>query len=257
MEDGMDSNLMVPSLDVHYQPVVALESGRVIAAEALVRFHRPDGSLASPAEDGLIDRIETDPNALKVLMERLFLALASEVVPLFDRFSDFYVGVNVPPTILGSGVIFEIMKELSLLRYVNRFMVEVTERQALTDIGREALAAARELGIRIAVDDFGTGESGLRQIMGLEFDVLKIDRSLVSPLMVDVSAERLLRGVVALASALRVRVTAEGVETREQAFFLRAAGVDYGQGWYWSKALPVDDFAHALERGYPDKQLWV
>jgi sensor c-di-GMP phosphodiesterase-like protein len=71
----------------------------------------------------------------------------------------------------------------------------------------------------------------------------------VTPLLKDPLAERLLRGVVALAGALKVKVTAEGVETAEQALFVRAAGVDCGQGWYWSKALPAAAFADRLQQG--------
>jgi sensor c-di-GMP phosphodiesterase-like protein len=125
---------------------------------------------------------------------------------------------------------------------------EITERQALTDAGREALAIARPLGLRVAMDDFGTGQSGLKQLIGLPLDMLKIDKSEVDPLMKDPTADRVLRGVVALAAALRVKVIAEGVETREQAFFLRAAGVDAGQGWLWSKAVPAEELERLVQK---------
>ena len=74
---------------MHYQPVVDLHTGAVAGAEALMRFVRADGSLASPAEDGLIDRIETDPVAVVTLMERLFECLARDAAPLFDRVPGF------------------------------------------------------------------------------------------------------------------------------------------------------------------------
>ncbi len=253
----MPESITVPPLAVHYQPVVALDSGRVVGAEALIRFRRPDGSLASPTEGGLIDQIEASPAAIVDLMRELLVVLAREAVPLFRAHPDFYIGVNVPPSVLGTGAVRVILDDLGLAPFMSRFLVEVTERQALTPVGREALAAARALGSRVALDDFGTGQSGLQQIMGLEFDVLKIDRSQVEPLLTSVTADRLLRGVVALAGALRVRVTAEGVETREQALFLHAAGVDYGQGWYWSKALPVDEFERALITGFADRCRWL
>ncbi len=240
----------VPPLRMHYQPVVDLTSGRVVGCEALIRFVKPDGSLASPAADGLIDRIESDPSALATLLQRQFEAIASDMLPLFDRERRFYVSVNVPPVTLGSGIIAELLPRLGLDRYLERFVCEITERQAMTDVGRAALAEARRSGIRVAVDDFGTGQSGLMQIMGLEFDILKIDRSQIVPLLKDPLAERLLRGVIALAGALRARVTAEGIETAEQALFVRAAGVDSGQGWFWSKALPVDEFAQTLVSGF-------
>lgn len=244
------SGMAVPPFIVHYQPVVDLHTGAVVGAEALLRFVAPDGSLLSPAQDGLIDRIENDPIAVVELMERLFDSLMKDASPLFDRVPGFYLSVNVPPSVLGTGHIARIMAASGMDRHRTRLVAEVTERQALTDVGREALARSRAAGIRVAVDDFGTGQSGLAQLMGLEFDILKIDRSQVRPLLKSVTAERLLRGIVALAGPLRVRLTAEGVETKEQAFFLRAAGVDYGQGWYWSKATPIDDFERAMHLGY-------
>lgn len=252
----MGSNVPVPPLVVHYQPVVELETGRVAGAESLIRFRLEDGTLVSPAQDGLIERIEADSSSLERLMRELLREIAKEIVPLFEQNRWFYVGVNVPPAVIGTGVVRDIFKELLLWPHAHRFMVEVTERQALSPEGRDALAAVRALGARVAIDDFGTGQSGLQQIIGLDFDVLKVDRSQVQALMTSPLADRLLRGVVALAGALRVHVTAEGVETREQALFLRAAGVDCGQGWYWSKALPAAEFADVLTSGFVEKQRW-
>jgi sensor c-di-GMP phosphodiesterase-like protein len=250
--DQESQGVVVPPLTVYYQPVVDLQTGAVVGSEALMRFVRADGSLASPAEGGVIDRIESDPVAVVELMERLFECLARDAAPLFDRVPGFYVSVNVPPTVLGTGLIARILEESRMDRHRTRLVAEITERQALTDVGRAALSKGRAAGIRVAIDDFGTGQSGLGQLMGLEFDILKIDRSQVEPLLKSASAERLLRGVVALAGPLHVRLTAEGVETRSQAFFLRAAGVDYGQGWYWSKALPIDGFERVLREGFAD-----
>jgi EAL domain-containing protein (putative c-di-GMP-specific phosphodiesterase class I) len=252
----MSQPVDVPPMQVVLQPVVDLIDGRVIGAEALLRFREPSGDLVSPAKGGLIDRIEADPIAVVRLMEGLFGALSSIGPRLFAQSADFYISINVPPVILGWGVVGRVLKEAGLEAYRHRIVAEITERQALTDAGREVLALARQWGLRVAIDDFGTGESGLRQIMGIGFDVLKLDRSLVVPVMRDPQADRLVRGVVALAGALRVKLVAEGVETREQAFFLRAAGVDAGQGWYWSKALPPDAFEKVLNAGFPAMRRW-
>ena len=102
----------------------------------------------------------------------------------------------------------------------------------------------------MALDDFGTGHSGLSQIVGLDLDFLKIDRSLLVPILDNPTAARMLRGIVGLAAALRLRTVAEGVETWEHAFFLRAAGVDFGQGYFWSKAVPGTEIEALLERGF-------
>lgn len=242
----MSTAPVVPPIVVHYQPVVELTTGRIVGCEALIRFVAANGELVSPAKDGVIDRIEADPESLNLLLERLLEAVARDMIPLFQQHRGFYVSVNVPPVTLGTGVLAKLLPQVGFDLHLDRLVCEITERQAMTDVGRAALATARRFGIRVALDDFGTGESGLKQVMGLEFDILKIDRSQVIPLLKDPLAERLLRGVIALAGALHVKVTAEGVETAEQALFVRAAGVECGQGWYWSKALPVAEFARVL-----------
>ena len=174
--------------------------------------------------------------------------------PLFARFPDFYVSVNVPPAMLGDGRLLAMVGELGLTPCVNRLVCEVTERQALSAAGRAALDSARKSHVRIAMDDFGTGNSGLAQLLGMTIDVLKLDRSQVEHLLKDPTADRLVRGIVALANVLRARTVAEGVETAAQAFFLLAAGVDYGQGWFWSKALPPEDLPRVIEEGFGDRQ---
>jgi sensor c-di-GMP phosphodiesterase-like protein len=102
----------------------------------------------------------------------------------------------------------------------------------------------------VAIDDFGTGHSGLMQIVGLDFDILKIDHSLIETVLTNQTAARMLRGIVALAAALRLRTVAEGVETGDEAFFLRAAGVDCGQGWFWSRAVSSREASRMLKEGY-------
>jgi EAL domain-containing protein (putative c-di-GMP-specific phosphodiesterase class I) len=144
------------------------------------------------------------------------------------------------------------LQELDLMPYLDRLVCEVTERQALCDEGRAALETARQNKIRLALDDFGTGQSGLAQLLGLTIDVLKMDRSQVVLVGRDALAERLVRGIIALAALIRARVVAEGVETPAQALFLQAAGVDYGQGWFWSRALPAQDLPRLLETGFPN-----
>jgi len=206
----------------------------------------------------VIEQIESDPVLLERLMRRLLGTIRRDTVPLFDRYPGFYVSVNVPPAILGARTalgeptIRGMLVELDLEPYLGRLVCEITERQALSAQGRAALALGRQNGIRLAVDDVGTGHSGVAQMLGLTIDVLKLDRSQVVLLTKDVTAERLVRGILALAHLIRARVVAEGVETAAQAFFLQAAGVDYGQGWFWSPALPAAELPKVLEAGFPN-----
>jgi len=232
----------------YYQPIVELETERVVGFEALTRIRDNDGAVSSPG--ALIDKIENDSDTLTALMRQILSAVSKDMVPLFARYPDFYVGINIPPVVLGTGRIMEIMQELQLMPYIKRLVVEVTERQSLTALGRAALERVTANGIRVAIDDFGTGNSGIEQIAGLDLDILKIDNALIKPVLTNRTSARMLRGIVALASALHMHTIAEGVETWEQAFFMRAAGVDYGQGWYWSKALPIDAVEQALNVGF-------
>lgn len=245
------SNSIRDSLDritAFFQPIIDLNTGQLLGAETLARVRQPDGTFRSPAD--IIQAIEENLDHLELLMLALLRTIADEIVPLFERHREFYISVNVPPTIIGSGRLRSMLDSLKLSGHVHRLVCEITERQALTDDGRVALAKARDMGIRIAMDDFGTGQSGLKQLIGLQLDMLKLDKSQIDPLMREPTADRLLRGVVALASALRVKVIAEGVEKPQQAFFLRAAGVDAGQGWLWSKAVPPNQLELLIARRY-------
>ena len=235
-----------------YQPIVDLNTGGVAGFEALARVIDPDGSLVTAG--AVIEEIERGSETLKALIRTILAAIRRDMVPLFDRHDHFYVSVNIPPIILGSGQVLPIVEELQLTPYHSRIVCEVTERQALTSVGRSALEGARQAGMSVAIDDFGTGHSGLMQIVGLNFDILKIDHSLIETILTDQTAARMLRGIVALAAALRLRTVAEGVESWEEAFFLRAAGVDCGQGWFWSKAVSVTDASRLLEEGYPPER---
>ncbi len=233
----------------HYQPIVDLNTGAIAGFEALARVASSDGSIITAG--ALIDNIERRTDTLRALIRTILSSIRRDMVPLFEHHGHFYVSVNIPPAILGSGHILPIVQELELTPYLNRIVCEVTERQALTTVGRSALEGARQSGMSVAIDDFGTGHSGLMQIVGLDFDILKIDRSLIDRILTNQTAARMLRGIVALAAALRLRTVAEGVESREEAFFLRAAGVDCGQGWFWSKAVSAKEASHMLARRYP------
>jgi sensor c-di-GMP phosphodiesterase-like protein len=233
----------------HYQPIVDLNTGAVVGFEALARVVQANGSVTTAG--AVIEEIEQQTDTLKVLIWTILNAIRQDMVPLFERHRHFYVSVNIPPVILGSGQVLQTVEEMKLKPYLSRIVCEVTERQALTSVGRAALERARQSGMSVAIDDFGTGHSGLMQIVGLDFDILKIDHSLIETILANQTAARMLRGIVALAAALRLHTVAEGVESWEEAFFLRAAGVDCGQGWFWSKAVSAQDASRVLEQGYP------
>ena len=248
------NQLKIDRLTARYQPIVDLNTGEVCGFEALMRIVEPDGRVHSAGP--LIETLEHDLDALTALVERLLACIREDVVHVFERRGDFYVSINVPPSIIGTGRLRSIVETLDLAHWGRRIVIELTERQALSDEGRTAVRLAREAGIAVAVDDFGTGHSGLAQIVGLEFDILKIDKSLITPALTSRSAARLLRGLVGLAESLRMRTVAEGVETAEEAFYLRAVGLDYGQGWLWSRAVPASEIPALLAHGFNPSLDW-
>jgi sensor c-di-GMP phosphodiesterase-like protein len=254
MSPPTDLRAVIERSTAYFQPIVDLNTNQVLGAETLVRFVDPDGTLRGPS--GIIERIEENLDYLEALTWRLFRSVREKAVPLLDRHRGLYISINIPPVILDPGRLKPIVEHFNLDRYADRLVCEITERQALTDTGREALIQAAPLGFRVAMDDFGTGHSSLKHLIGLPLDILKIDKSQIDPLMKDPTADRLLRGVVALAAALRVKIVAEGVETQEQAFFLRAAGVDAGQGWLWSKAVPADELERLIASGLSEQRRW-
>src|SRR5688572_1148030 len=111
----------------YYQPIVDLNTGTVTGFEALARVVQADGLIATAG--AVIDEIEGQPDALKALIRTILFSIQRDMVPLFERHQHFYVSVNIPPVILGSGEVLTIVEELKLTPYLNRIACEVTERQ--------------------------------------------------------------------------------------------------------------------------------
>lgn len=254
MAETLTPQQQIDRLTAWYQPIVDINNGEVRGFEALMRIVEPDGEAHSAGP--LIESLEDDLDALVAVIDRLMTCIRQDVVPVFERYGDFYLSVNIPPSIIGGGRLRPIAESYDLVHWGRRLVVELTERQALSSLGRAAVRLAREAGIAVAVDDFGTGHSGLAQIVGLELDILKIDRSLITPALTSRSAARMLRGIVGLAESLRMRTVAEGVETSAEAFYLRAVGIDYGQGYFWSKAVPATEMPALIERGFAATLEW-
>ena len=223
------------SVFAEYQPIVDLDDGRIVACEALARWRSPDGTVASI--QAVIDEIESVEDYATALTVRMLHCIREDFGGFLDDNPHFSVSINIPPNILGRERLGVALEECGLMRRIHQLTGEITERKALDDLGVSAIREARALGARVALDDFGTGNSGLQQLIGLEVDTIKIDRSFVMRLGQDRTAERLVRGITAFANILKVDLVAEGVETPEQASFLRAIGVEKGQGWLWSKSV--------------------
>ncbi len=229
-------------LDLHYQPIVAAADGRVIGAEALLRW---------PAH---LDRIGPGEMVAVAEQQGLMWELTSWVIDRACRDRARWpaaatgvgiprVSVNVSPTDLERPEIVDVVAEACARHGLGHqaLQIEITESELsrnLAEVGRQ-LDRLRRQGVSVAVDDFGSGYSSLGQLGAVPADVLKIDRSLVSRLGVGPRALLLVRTVVDLAAGFDLRTVAEGVETEEQAALLREAGVDALQGFLLARPGPA------------------
>jgi len=243
-----EENDILTALDSNHfaiwlQPQVDLRTGKVHSAEALLRVRQADGSWALP--EGLIDRIENCGLIVTVghwVLEescRLLSAWQSRgvMMPLSVNLSALQLmHPNMVPDLLALIHRYQIKPDTLIL--------EVTESRRIDD-PNEAVAILRPLrnaGVRIALDDFGMGYAGLRQLQHMKtlpVDVLKIDKAFVEGLPDDSS---MVEAIIQLARSLKLRIIAEGIETEAQRRWLADAGVECGQGYLFDKAVPGDIF---------------
>ncbi|HEU0054262.1 MAG TPA: EAL domain-containing protein, partial [Longimicrobium sp.] len=240
-------------LALHYQPVVALETGRVAGFEALLRWRHPERGMVPPGafvtvaeEMGLIH-----PLGRWVIEEACGAARRWSA---YDGAMDggLRVSVNLSAAQFSQADMVEhverAVRESGVRPGVLHF--EITESVILEHAApaQEMLSRLRELGVALCMDDFGTGYSSLGYLHRFPIDELKIDRSFVARMDTDARNAQLVQAIVALARNLGVRVVAEGVETPEQLAALRALGCDYGQGYLFSRPLPEADADALLAR---------
>ncbi len=225
-----------------YQPIVLYNSGRYGGVEVLARWPLPNGDVRPPAEFlGSVEAL----SLLDMMMENILQHALREAQPLVAAGSLDYLSVNVSPSQFNQGWVLSSLPALLAESGfpAHALVVEITENALLQDIERTRtnLAKLTETGMRIALDDFGVGYSNFSLLRQLPFDLLKLDRTLVCDIETDDHARTVIECILDLASRLRIKVVAEGVETRGQAELLAAAGCTMMQGYLF--ASPQRDLA--------------
>jgi diguanylate cyclase (GGDEF)-like protein len=237
-------------LVLHYQPVVDAHTGELRSLEALVRWQRAGHGLVAP--DGFIPIAEESD--LIVDLDRWVLEAAARQVAWWDRDgrAPVPVAVNVSGRHLASGRLPAHLSEVLALTGVapDRLLLEVTETVLLGDLSEAAaeLRKVRDLGVGVAVDDFGTGYTSFAHLQHLPVDVIKIDRCFMTDLRRARDAS-LVRMITELGHHLALTIVAEGVETEQQLDVLRALGVDRIQGFVISRPVPAADIVGLLDPG--------
>lgn len=243
LESGLRQALGKGELHLHYQPQVAMESGAVVGAEALLRWHSAEFGDVPPArfipvaeDSGLIREIGT-----WVLQEACRQARVWRA-----HHPDFVMAVNISALQLNEPRLVDEVAAC-LARFgipPAQLELEITESALLNQSGTvdATLRALDELGVHLSLDDFGTGYSSLGYLKRLPIDRLKIDRGFVENLPHSADDAAIVEAIMALAGALRMSVIAEGVETEEQLIFLHQAGCACAQGWLFGRAVAPAEF---------------
>lgn len=227
---------------VHYQPIIELKTGVCIGAEALVRWKRPDGSLVRP---DLFIPLAEESGLILPITDQVIEAVIAELGPQLRMERSLHVAVNLAAADVISGRILDVLEDKLAGSEIEpgQFWLEATERGFIDiDAARTTLARARERGHMVAIDDFGTGYSSLQYLQGLPMDALKIDKSFIDTIGRDSATSSVTSHIIEMAKTLDLQIVAEGVETEEQADYLRTHDVSFGQGWLFSKPLPASDF---------------
>ncbi len=232
-----------------YQPKADLASGRITGVEALLRWDCPGQGMVPP--DRFIAVLED--SGLILPAGAWILRTACAQLAAWDRagLPRLDLAVNLSARQFSQPLLASFVAETLLETGIepHRLELELTERLVMEDnvANRNVLAALAALGVRVAIDDFGTGHSSLSYLKRFDIDTLKIDRSFVSELPHDPEDGAIATAIVAMGHSLKMRVVAEGVETQEQADFLRSLGCDEIQGYLLSRPMPAARLAGWLQ----------
>jgi diguanylate cyclase (GGDEF)-like protein len=244
---ALDNN----ELELHYQPKVNLTTGRISGAEALLRWNRPGYGLVYPAE--FVSVLEDTGLIVRVGSWILDAACRQIAAWLRTPVGGVHVAVNVASRQFVEGDLESDVKQALERHQVppELLELELTETALMSNAERtiQVLSALKELGIRVAIDDFGTGYSSLAYLQRFPIDKLKIDIAFVRDITTNPNDAAIALAIISMAHSLKLRVIAEGVETRPQLEYLRRNRCDEIQGYFFSRPLAAADMGALAESG--------
>ena len=244
IERALEAGEFIP----YYQPIVDIRSGQLRGAEVLVRWRKPDGTLVLPGS--FIPLMESS-DLIDDLTRSLMRKVCTEVGPALGRRPDLRISFNFAGKLFSEPSIVKDVRDIfasSPIKF-SQVVLEVTERDPIENFTetRQTIAALQGLGVRIAIDDVGTGHSGLSYMLKLGVDIIKIDKMFVDAIGTDRNSTTIVETLVDLARNMRMDVVAEGVENFEQVMHLRTLGVRSAQGYVFAPPLPGSSFLQLVE----------
>lgn len=245
-------------LELHYQPKIDLADGKVMGAEALIRWRKPDGTIIPPGKfvpiaesSRLITQIGDYVMNEACRQNKLWQNMGFDPIIISINLTsvDFYqkdVQEAVTDTLARTGLDAQWLE------------IELTESLALKDIDLaiKQMEGLRKMGIRLAMDDFGTGYSSLSYLQILPITLLKLDRSFIINLETDMIAREIVSAVIKIAKSKKIETIAEGIENPEQAKILHQEGCDFAQGYLYGKPMPPNEFTEFLIRNKKERKVY-
>lgn len=250
LEQALRNAIIADAVDVHFQPIVRISDGGVVGFEALARWIDPDLGFVSPAvfvplaeERGFIDALS------ETLLRKAAEAALSWPRELFLSFNLSSAQLMDPGT---TETILATLARVGLDPY--RLELEITETAVMTsaDTAQRIITDLRQQGVRISLDDFGTGQSSLGRLRDFTFDKVKIDRAFVSRITTDRASEHIVKAIIAMCDGLNLAVVAEGIEERADADKLSELGCAMGQGYYYGRPVDSNATLRYLQEHYRD-----
>ena len=251
LESAIRQALEHDEFALHYQPKLDLKTGRILGAEALIRWFQPRSGWVHPADFIPV----AEDSGLIVPLTQWVLRHACEQAQAWRTMglAPLRISVNISAIDFRQREFVDnlaaILKQTGLPP--NQLELEITESVLMQNVDEtvDILNRIKAMGVRLALDDFGTGYSSLSYLRRFPIDVLKIDQSFVRGLHENSQDAQLISAIIGMGKSLELNIIAEGVETVEQLNFLRAQHCEEGQGFLFSKAVPAKDFAQLLQVG--------
>jgi sensor c-di-GMP phosphodiesterase-like protein len=244
LERALEAGEFIP----YYQPIVDIRSGQLRGAEVLIRWKKPDGTLVLP---GAFVPLAESSGLILPMTRRMMRHVCTELGPVIGARPGLKIGFNMAARLFrDESIVKEVRNAFAGSPIdLSQVVLELTERDPIDNLTetRRVIAALQGIGLRIAIDDVGTGHSGLSYMLKLGVDIIKIDKMFVDAIGSDRNSTTIVETLIDLATNMRMDVIAEGVETFEQVIHLRDLGIRSAQGYVFAPPLPGSAFLQLIE----------